>query len=253
MSMRRFSLLLAAMAVCMASLAQEVLVSTASEIEESVADSLATDVYSAGVMRQYAPVDFTMPYDEPLMYANDSLHLPLLTSDGRVFPIIHFPFYHYGWGGMGTWNLHQGLNASLSASVFAQFGKKANRGAGFAQSISAMYATPLTPRLSLAVGGYLNNVYWSHAPMRDAGLSAVMGYRFDDHWEAYLYGQKSLVESRNIPLPLYDMGALGDRIGAAVRYQVNPSFSIGVSVEHNSRPKGDDLERARMLPTPPTR
>ena len=37
-------------------------------------------------------------------------------------------------------------------------------------------------------------------------------------------------------IPLYDMGDLGDRIGAAVRYNVNPSFSIGVSFEHSTHP-----------------
>ena len=91
-----------------------------------------------------------------------------------------------------------------------------------------------------------NNVYWSRAPMRDAGLSAVLGYRIDDHWEVYLYGQKSLVENRHMPLPLYSMGYLGDRIGAAVIYHVSPSFRIGVSMEHNSGPKGDDFERTYM-------
>ena len=238
--------LLAAMTACLAAQAQEVLVSTVTETEAPATDSLSADTYSTGIIRQYAPMDYSMPYYDPSLSANDSLHLPLLTYDGRVLPITRFPFYRYGWGGFGTWNLHKGLNASLSASVFAQFGKNAYDGAGFAQSFSAMYATPLTPKLSLAVGGYINNVYWSRAPMRDAGLSAVLGYRIDDHWEAYLYGQKSLVENRHMPLPLYSMGYLVDRIGAAVIYHVNPSFSIGVSMEHNSGPKGDDFERTYM-------
>ena len=213
---KRLAALLAACAACAMSLAQEVMVSTVAE----------------------APAEPTWDFEQSA-WQRDSLHLPPLTADGRVMPISRFPFYHYGWAGMGTWDLHKGLNMSLSASVFAQFGKHAHHGAGFAQSLSAMYATPLTPKLSLAVGGYMNHVYWSHTPMRDAGLSAVLSYRFDEHWEAYLYGQKSLVSSNNIPWTLYDMGALGDRIGAAVRYNFNPSFSVEVSVEHGRRPQND--------------
>ena len=34
-----------------------------------------------------------------------------------------------------------------------------------------------------------------------------------------------------MPYPLYDMQALGDRVGAAVKYNFNPSFSVQVSVE----------------------
>ena len=75
-----------------------------------------------------------------------------------------------------------------------------------------------------------------HDTYRDAGLSAVLGYRFNDHWEAYLYGQKSLVSSNYIPYSLYDMNALGDRIGAAVKYNVNKNFSITLSVDKEWAP-----------------
>ena len=63
----------------------------------------------------------------------------------------------------------------------------------------------------------------------------MVGYRFDEHWEAFLYGQKSVVNGLRMPYPLYDMQELGDRIGASVRYNVNPSMSIEVSVERRSR------------------
>ena len=126
---------------------------------------------------------------------------------------------------------------NVGASVFAQFGKHARHGAGFSQNISAMYAMPLTDKLSLAVGGYLNNVYWAHDSYRDAGVSAVLGYQFDEHWEAYLYAQKSLVDNnkfhRFTPYPLYDMGELRDRIGAAVKYNFSPNFSVQLSVERD--------------------
>ena len=100
---------------------------------------------------------------------------------------------------------------------------------------------PVTDKLSVAIGGYFNN--W-----RDAGLSAVLGYRFNEHWEAYLYGQKSITNnianrlqyglydgyyggygmgrfSRNAfgisPYSMYDLGNFGDRIGATLRYNFN--------------------------------
>ncbi|MDO5526645.1 MAG: transporter [Prevotella sp.] len=168
------------------------------------------------------------------LQAIDSLALPRLNYLGQMAQPTH---RWYGmspvYGGIGwdNWELHKGLNMNLGASVFAQFGKHARHGAGFSQNIAAMYAMPLSKNLSFAAGGYLNNTYWGHDTYRDAGLSAVLGYRFNDHWEAYLYGQKSLVSSNYIPYSLYDMNALGDRIGAAVKYNVNKNFSITLSVD----------------------
>lgn len=162
----------------------------------------------------------------------DSLHLPAMNNNGQVMPIGIFPYY---WGGWYGWDLHQGINVNLGASVFAQFGKGAQGGAGFAQNIAVMYAMPLSKRLSLAIGGYFNNMTWGRNNYQDAGISGVLGYRFNEHWEAYVYGQKSLT-NKKIPLPLYDMNFLGDRIGAAVKYNFNPSFSIQVSVESDSKP-----------------
>lgn len=169
----------------------------------------------------------------PSLVPADTLHLPTLNMHGQVPSVGAYPLM---WGGWRTWDLHQGLNLNVGASVFAQFGKHARHGAGFAQSVSMMYAMPLGSRMSLAVGGYLDNVYWAHDSYRDAGLSAVLGYRFNDHWEAYLYGQKSLTNSRLMPPALSDMSEVGDRIGAAVRYNFSNNASIQISVEGSSRP-----------------
>lgn len=156
----------------------------------------------------------------------DSLMLPRLNMYGQSL-ISSYPFYGSGFM---DWRLHKGLNVNIGASVFAVFGKHSHyKGAGFGQNISMMYALPLTNKLSVAVGGYFTNTSWSHDSYRDAGLNAVLGYKFNEHWEAYLFGQKSLT-SKRMPLPLYDMNGLGDRIGAAVKYNFNPSFSIQVSV-----------------------
>lgn len=164
------------------------------------------------------------------MQATDSLHLPVLDSFGRTY----INMYPYSWYGLYDWQLHKGLNLNLGASVFASFGDSPWKGVGFTQSMAAMYAVPLTGKLSLAVGGYINNIYWSRDAYHDAGLNAVLGYKFDEHWEGYLFGQKSLVATR-MPLPLYDIGNIGDRIGAAIRYNFNPNFSIQVSVTAEKR------------------
>lgn len=159
----------------------------------------------------------------------DSLNLPAIGMRGEVLPMTLRPLY---WGNWYNWSLHKGMNVSLGASVFAEFGKNARGGAGFTQNVSAMYAVPVTKKLSVAVGGYFNNIMWQHDTWREAGVSAIMGYKFNDHWEAYLYGQKSLAGNRRfMPCTVYDISNIGDRIGAAVKYNVNPNFSFQVSVE----------------------
>ena len=197
-------------------------------------EAVYDDSYNAaqGLM-QFAPDEYGQRYFNPYSMPVDSLHLPPFTSDGRVI-VGRYPFYRYGWGGIGTWDLHRGINVSLSVSVFAQFGRHANHGAGFAQSVSAIYAEPLTDKLSVAVGAYFNNVYWGRTEAREAGVTGVMAYKFNDYFETYLYGQKSMTNDRLIPYPLYDMEALGDRVGASMRFNVTPSFSFGVSVEHRT-------------------
>ncbi|MDD7258172.1 MAG: hypothetical protein PUH24_07900 [Prevotellaceae bacterium] len=184
----------------------------------------------------------------PKTVSPDTLHLPALTQNGQMPSINMYPHARDGYP---SWQLHQGLNVSMEAGVFAAFGKGAPRGAGFFQSLSAMYAVPLGDKLSLAVGGYFNNVVWDNMNFRSAGVNAVLGYRFNDKWEAYVYAQKSF--TNHLPArfryaygspcmyPLYDMTDIGDRIGASVKYNVNPSFSIQVSVEKRDFPAWDPM------------
>ena len=124
---------------------------------------------------------------------------------------------------------------SLSASVFASWGDSKYLGTGFSQDISAMYAMPLSKKLSLAMGGFFSNVSFDHGTLRYGGLSGVLSYRFNDRWEAHLYGQKSLVDT-NRQMPWWGMGNIGDRIGAGVIYHVSPTFFFEVNVEYHERP-----------------
>lgn len=157
------------------------------------------------------------------------LHLPTLTDHGIMPPMHYTP---YLWSGFPSWDLHEGMNAQLGLSAFSTFGSgKTYAGVGFAENVSMMYAKALNPKLSIAVGGYIDNMTWNHMNYRTAGLSAVVGYQFDEHWSGYVYGQKSLVQSGYMPYPLRYMGEIGDKIGAAVRYTFSPSFSIQVNIE----------------------
>lgn len=176
------------------------------------------------------------PMAEPLIAYDDSnrLILPTLTSLGTI-PTLWG--YYPTLTGLNSWDVHEGLNVSLDASVFSTFGSGNTwSGAGFSQSVAMLYAIPLTQRLSMSVGGYFSNTSWAHSTWKDAGMTAVLGYQFDEHWSAYLYGQKSFIKNQPIPAHLMDMGDLGDRIGAAVRYTFNPNFAIQMSFDAGERP-----------------
>ena len=157
--------------------------------------------------------------------------LPKLTEYGQV-PSIHFPYmgFHY-WP---TWSLHEGVNASLGLSVFSTFGSGHTwSGAGFSENASMMYAMPLGKKFSAAIGGYIKNTSWAHDSFRSAGLSAILNYQANDRLNVYAYGQKSLLNNRHIPLPLYYMDDVADRIGIGAEYKVTPAFSIGLSVDYS--------------------
>lgn len=167
----------------------------------------------------------------------------------------------YGWNRYG-WGLHKGLNLSVDLSVFATFGKHAPHWGGFTQTINATYLTALTKdnKLWMALGTYLNNINYGGDNFRDGGVYGILGFQFNEHWEAYVYGQVSVANNYNsiynryagygpygygrygmypgawgmgVMPGGYGMGAAGANVlGAGVRY-TNKNFSIGVSVEGN--------------------
>ena len=157
--------------------------------------------------------------------------LPKLNEYGQV-PSIHFPYM--GFNNWPTWSLHEGVNASLGLSVFSTFGSGHTwSGAGFSENASMMYAIPLGKKFSAAIGGYIKNTSWAHDSFRSAGLSAILSYQANDRLNVYAYGQKSLLNNRHIPLPLYYMDDVADRIGIGAEYKVTPAFSIGLSVDYS--------------------
>lgn len=144
--------------------------------------------------------------------------------------IATYPYIGPLYTSLGNWELHPGLNASFSASAIFGVGKHAS--SGFANSAAVMYAGQLMPKLSFSIGGYSSFMDYGHHQMKDAGLTAMLNYRFDEHWEAGVFGQKSMMQPN---MPLQNMWWLGndfgDKIGAMVKYNVNPNFSFQLSVE----------------------
>lgn len=159
------------------------------------------------------------------------------------------------------------LHGSVGLSVMAGFGKGAPKGAGFAQDINLDYTTPLGKRGWLTVGGYMDHLNWSGMNSTSAGLYGELGYQFDDHWSAYIYGQKSLANSGyGYGYPYYGgyyggyygygyNGYYGygypggywnaDRLGAAVRWTPSKNFMLQISVEKDWLPRQDNFYSRR--------
>ena len=192
--------------------------------------------------------------------------LSLQQADGLAPTFYQNPISDLTYGlGYGN-SLHKGLNVSVGLSAFATFGKHVPHKGGFTQNIDLTYLTPLSKdgKLWLAGGGYLNNINWGGDSYRDAGLYAILGYKFNEHWEAYVYGQLSLSNNYDnyynryyggygpygygryglgyLPgmwgmgggvMPMgYGMGMPGANVlGAGFKYNVNKNFSIGVNIE----------------------
>lgn len=145
------------------------------------------------------------------------------------------------------------LHGSVGLSIMAGFGKGAPHGAGFAQNVNLDYTAPLGKRGWLTVGGYMNHLNWGGINITNGGLYGELGYNFNEHWSAYIYGQKSLANSgmAGYGYPYYygypgfydyydgcfGYNPFGDRLGAAVRWTPNHNFSLQISVEKDWYPK----------------
>lgn len=162
--------------------------------------------------------------------------------------------------GFTPWQLHKGLNVNLGASVFASFGGGSRSGAGFTQDINLLYLTDLSPKATLAVGGYLSNIIWGGDNYTVAGLTALLNYRFNEHWSAYAFVQKAFSSNNMSPWrSVYPYGRYAyygsmhpwgyggpywaldsrmmDRFGAGVRYDFKNNSYIQIQVEVDRMPE----------------
>ena len=197
------------------------------------ADTLSTDVVKGMAVATTASSDLSPEaYSFHQHQPTDTFYSIPTWRNGYAAPLI--------WSGYGRvaegwddWRLHSGLNVSLSASATVGFGRHAL--SGFSENVSIMYATALTPQLSLALGGYYSHFNLGHSDFSDAGVNAVLNYCFNERWEASIYAQKSLLTPQ-VPRPVYDLSNLGDKIGAELRYNISPTATIGVSVWYQNMP-----------------
>ncbi len=164
--------------------------------------------------------------EQSALLPDSTFSLPPLTYRGTL---ATYPYLGMMYSGLNNWDLHPGLNASLSASAIFGVGK--HSASGFAHSAAVMYAGQLMPKLSFSIGGYSSFLDYGRHQMKDAGLSAMLNYQFDEHWEAGVFVQKSMMQP-NMPLSnLWWLGNdIGDKIGATLKYNVNPNFSFQLSV-----------------------
>ncbi len=184
------------------------------------------------------------PYSHEEPNVADSLHLPKVDYTGMVYS-------PRSWG-YGPWYIHEGLNASVDLSAFTSFGK--NHFSGTAERIDLLYAKALSDHWSIAVGGYFTNINTNRGNYMSGGLSAMVDYRFDEHWEAYLFAQKNLFHNNSVGRygPWYGMdaydyfGNMCDRIGAGVRYNFNPTTYVEVQFSWDRYPS---LQRPVVAPT----
>lgn len=209
-------------------------------------------------------------------------NLPLVDENGQALTgnDLYYPYWDYGWG-FNTWRLHKGLNVNVGASVFANFGDGYGHGAGFTQDISLMYVTNLSPKATLAVGGYFNNMIFGGSNYTTAGINAMFGYRFNEHWSAYAFVQKAFTSDNFSPFMMgynsfgYGFGRYGmgyspmyagwgyspymgydpaanrfmDRIGGGVTYEWGEnnqnSISINVEFDHIPQQRGNFYNNRR--------
>lgn len=196
------------------------------------------------------------------------MNLPLVNENGQVQtePVYCHPYRRLY--PEPSWRLHKGLNVNVGTSVFASSGG-GHSGAGFSQDISLMYVTNLSKKATLAIGGYFNNLIWDGINYTTAGVSALFGYRFDEHWSAYAFVQKAMTSGNVSPMGLYgswsggmgygygypyDIGYAGcyggygsffggnasrymDRIGGGVRYEWGENNFVQIQVEFDRMPE----------------
>lgn len=142
-----------------------------------------------------------------------------LTASSNQYFNGQVQLFHWHHSISGWYNLHRGL-ISISEPppclIWQEYHCRFHK-----HFCNAMLITGLC----LLLGGYFN-IYWAHDSFCDTGLSAVLGYRLNEYWEAYLYGQKSWQPTN--PLPIVWYAITGDRI-ALPQHNFNPNFSIQLS------------------------
>lgn len=136
------------------------------------------------------------------------------------------------WGGY-QWDLHKGMNVSLSASAFVTSGDHTYfPGSGFSTDASMMYVMPVNKKLTVAVGGYASTNNFGRYRFNDFGIQGMAAYQFNDKLNLYAYGRYSFINPR-IPYPVRAMAPFlksSSTFGGVLDYKVTSSIRIQVGV-----------------------
>ncbi len=225
------------------------------EVFDAADDARGADSDDGRYLNGMVPIASFSSDDTGLL---DSLNAPALIADDAT-ALRYRPRRDYLGGYYGR-SLHEGLNASLDLSAFASFGK--GHFSGTAERIDLMYAKPVNNRLSVAVGGYFENLNSGIGSFRAAGISAFVNYRFNDHLEAYVYAQKNLMfnaDGNRFGDPRHGIGAYdyygnyADRIGLGLRYNFNQTTFLEVQFDVERRPDSFHQNIVKQNPSPVNR
>ena len=149
-------------------------------------------------------------------------------------PYYSSPFSIFNCRNLYGWQLHEGLNASLSLSATFGLGSGSPSGVGFGKDIDMMYAFPISKRWSAAAGLYVSDFSWGWMSNREVGFSGIASYRLSDKVTLSAYANKSLANNRR-SYPLYPYQG-GDVYGGRIDVKINEKVAVGLSIEHHEEP-----------------
>lgn len=179
---------------------------------------------------QTEPLTATVPSIKML---NPPLQSPL--SDRTITPFGMYGLTPHLFSPF-TWELHQGLNASIGMSLTYSPSRFAPSGVGFGQDATLLYALPLGKRWSVAAGLYAENMNWGGYNTRNVGIVGIAAYRVNERISLYAYGNKSLTPETNRYLAPYAFNP--DRFGGVLNIDLGNHTNISFGIHNVVMPAG---------------
>ncbi len=162
-----------------------------------------------------------------------------------------------GFGPLGTWDLHQGLNANIEMGVRVGWGKNNPwRGASFFSNLSGMYVMPLSKdgRWNAGLGGYYSNFRMWGDRKNTLGLMGFVDYQINDRLNAGFFATHDfgLVGDKTAPFsPMPWLDSPATTIGANMGIKVSESVRLNVSMSYTHYHDNDRMFPQNPPPPPP--